>query len=105
MNLYGFLQLPYSISVEYSDQTAMDPPSVNITQTGTIPTEPETFQVHLPCTGKRSAEVSVDISLNVTAYPKLKVNSTRVTVQRTKICLSGELSFKQTLLNIKTGIC
>lgn len=85
------LQLPYSVSIDISDPITLEKPVLDIPWNGTIPTEIETFTVFLLCTGKRSDEVFVELTLNVTADPKFRVNDvTTIVLRRKKVCLEGQ---------------
>lgn len=90
LKLKLFVQLPYSASIESSDTVALHKPSLSIRGNGSIPTEAQTFEIHLPCTGFRSTEVNVEFTLNVTANPKFRANDiTTILLKRKKICLEG----------------
>ncbi|KAK8407468.1 hypothetical protein O3P69_002188 [Scylla paramamosain] len=67
----------------------MAPPSVNVSLTGTVPTEPLTFRLDLPCLGIRSAEVDVILNINVTS-PRPRQPPTVLYFMRRKICLEGQ---------------
>ncbi|CAG9796798.1 unnamed protein product [Diatraea saccharalis] len=76
--------LPYTLHVEVvSHQEAMHTPEFNITSEGFVPTEPQTWQVTLPCTHVVAAEVDITISLNVSTGS----SSTTLHFRRRKICL------------------
>ncbi|KAK9758841.1 WIF domain [Popillia japonica] len=81
-------QLPYILSVNYDNQGVMLPPQMNISTTGVIPTSVQTFRVKLLCTGQKSAEVQVQLQLNVSAHNRLQ-NETSLKFRRNKICLKG----------------
>lgn len=67
----------------------MAPPSVNVSLTGTVPVQPITFRLDLPCLGLRSAEVDVILNINVTS-PRPRQPPTVLYFMRRKICLEGE---------------
>ncbi|XP_026758897.2 tyrosine-protein kinase Drl [Galleria mellonella] len=78
--------LPYKIDVQVmSNSEAMDIPAVrpNISTEGTVPTEPTTWKVDLPCTRTVAAEVEINIMLNVSTGS----SSTTLHFRRRKICL------------------
>ncbi|ODN02920.1 Tyrosine-protein kinase Drl [Orchesella cincta] len=86
----GQKPLPYSASVDISDPITLEKPVLDIPWNGTIPTETETFTVFMLCTGKRSDEVFVELTINVTADPKFRVNEvTTIVLKRKKVCLEG----------------
>ncbi|CAL8127387.1 unnamed protein product [Orchesella dallaii] len=86
----GQKPLPYSASVDISDPITLEKPVLDIPWNGTIPTETETFTVYMLCTGKRSDEVFVELTINVTADPKFRVNEvTTIVLKRKKVCLEG----------------
>lgn len=64
-------------------------PSVNVSLTGTVPADPTTFRLDLPCTGLRSAEVDVTLNINVTS-PRPRQPPTVIYFKRRKICLEGK---------------
>jgi hypothetical protein len=66
---------------------AMLPPVLNISSEGMVPTEPTYFSVQFPCTGLKSAEVSVYMRLNITSPPMYLL------IKRNKICLKGKTMF------------
>ena len=66
-------------------------PYVNISDTGTVPREPTTFTLHLPCTGAESGEVEVTLNINVTS-PRPNLQPTKLFFRRKKICLKGTLT-------------
>lgn len=87
---FPLFQLPYSASVDISDPITLEKPVLDIPWNGTVPTETETFSVFLLCSGKRSDEVLVELTINVTADPKFRVNEvTTIVLKRKKVCLEG----------------
>ncbi|KAE8743696.1 hypothetical protein FOCC_FOCC010737, partial [Frankliniella occidentalis] len=76
----------YQFRMEVGDKEAMDPPTLDIPTRGRLPDFVETFKVHLPCTGRKAAEVDVLIQLNITTNIK-KHNDTVLNFVRKKICL------------------
>jgi hypothetical protein len=83
-------QLPYTMSVEVSDHSALLPPQSNISMVGYVPMQTQTFKIVLPCNGLVDAEVDVNISINVTLDRR---NVTAVTLRRKKFCLKREFSY------------
>ncbi|XP_038207783.1 tyrosine-protein kinase Drl-like [Zerene cesonia] len=76
--------LPYTLRVDVvSHPEALHPPTFSIPSTGFVPTEPQTWQVDLPCTHTVAAEVDVTISLNISTGS----SSTALHFRRRKICL------------------
>ncbi|KAF9423256.1 hypothetical protein HW555_001325 [Spodoptera exigua] len=76
--------LPYTLHVDVTDpQNAMHPPTVNISNEGFVPTEPQTWRVDLPCTHTVAAEVDIVIFLNVSTGS----SSSALRFRRKKICL------------------
>ncbi|XP_065576094.1 tyrosine-protein kinase Drl-like isoform X2 [Artemia franciscana] len=85
-------QIFYNLEVVYPTShylESMEPPFFNISQYGTVPKTPTTFQVTFPCTGKSSAEIDVTIQLNVTGYEKRK-EGLALSFRRKKFCLKDE---------------
>ncbi|KAK3924348.1 Tyrosine-protein kinase RYK [Frankliniella fusca] len=80
------VQVLYQFRMEVGDKEAMDPPTLDIPPRGRLPDFVETFKVHLPCTGRKAAEVDVLIQLNITTNTK-KHNDTVLNFMRKKICL------------------
>lgn len=66
-----------------SHPEAMNPPLLNISSEGFVPTEPQTWRVDLPCTNTVAAEVDITIALNVSTG----LSSTTLLFKRRKICL------------------
>lgn len=59
---------------------------MNISRSGSIPTEIETFSIEMLCTGIRSAEVEVTITIEV-VLNRASNNVTELVFRRKKICL------------------
>ncbi|XP_076038804.1 tyrosine-protein kinase RYK-like isoform X2 [Oratosquilla oratoria] len=96
-----------AITMQYSDPTTTDgegevidaaegvslgplaPPKVNVSLSGHIPQATETFRVDLPCSGLSSAEIFVDININVTS-PRPRNPPIVIHLKRRKICLKGQ---------------
>ena len=70
VNEYSHDTVYYSIHLIHSSGPAMDPPALNVSETGVVPEEDGggKFAVSLPCTGKATAEV--DFLLEVNAEDK-----------------------------------
>ena len=49
--------VPYKMTFIHTPGPAMDPPTVNISMAGLVPSYTDKFRLHFPCTGKVSAEV------------------------------------------------
>ncbi|XP_013177232.1 PREDICTED: tyrosine-protein kinase Dnt [Papilio xuthus] len=76
--------LPYTLHVDVaSEPEAMHPPTFNISSTGYVPTETQTWRIDLPCMGTVAAEVNITISLNISTGS----SSTILNFRRRKICL------------------
>ncbi|CAL4133684.1 unnamed protein product [Meganyctiphanes norvegica] len=63
-------------------------PSLNVSTTGTVPREAETFKFDLPCTGLQNAELAITLNINVTSK-SLRNPPTSVYIMRRKVCLKG----------------
>lgn len=59
---------------------------MNISRTGNIPTDIETFSINMRCTGIQPAEVDVTITIEVTLN-RATNNVTELVFRRKKICL------------------
>lgn len=93
-NVSSLFQVLYNMAIwtnetEPPGPSPMAPPSVNVSLTGTVPQEPITFRLDLPCLGLRSAEVDVILNINVTS-PRPRQPPTVLYFKRRKICLEGE---------------
>lgn len=64
----------------------MPRPAINISKSGEVPQETQTFAIALRCSGIRSAEVEVTISIDVTIN-RATSNITDLVLKRKKICL------------------
>ncbi|XP_076343833.1 tyrosine-protein kinase RYK-like isoform X2 [Tachypleus tridentatus] len=84
---FGGNQLSYVIAIEVNSTEALGTPQLNITRTGIIPNEEQIFRLFLPCTGKKSEEVNINVHMNITAGST--VNMTSLILKRKKICLKG----------------
>ena len=49
--------VPYKLTFIHTPGPAMAAPSVNISQTGLVPTYQDKFRLHFPCTGRVAAQV------------------------------------------------
>ncbi|XP_042874288.1 tyrosine-protein kinase Dnt-like isoform X3 [Penaeus japonicus] len=83
--------MQYMAHIEYDNGEAMALPQLNISNKGVVPVRPETFKVSLPCTGRVSAEVTVNLHLNITTHSR-NHNLTNITIKRKKICLKEEFA-------------
>ncbi|XP_047738198.1 tyrosine-protein kinase RYK isoform X1 [Hyalella azteca] len=83
--------MPYEAAVEYDKSEAMFQPRLNISAKGFVPSEPSTFRLTLPCSGRADAEVLVALHLNVSDRHH---NLTSVTFRRKKICLKAKPEIK-----------
>lgn len=79
-------QLPYNINIVTSDPAVLPRPTMNISQTGNMPTNIETFSIEMRCSGLRPAEVEVTITIEVTLN-RATNNVTELVFRRKKICL------------------
>lgn len=70
---------------------------MNISQTGNIPTNIETFSIDMRCSGLRPAEVEVTINIEVTLN-RATNNVTELVFRRKKICLE-RCDFQAVLFN------
>lgn len=74
------------MNVESSDLEVLPRPTLNISRIGNVPTEIETFSIDMQCSGLRSAEVEVTITIEVTLN-RATNNVTELMFRRKKICL------------------
>lgn len=82
--------LPYQINIGSSDPIVLPRPQLNISRIGEIPQSIETFALDLKCSGVRSAEVDVTISIKITLNRETN-NVTDLVFTRKKICLQSEV--------------
>ncbi|XP_064105791.1 tyrosine-protein kinase Dnt-like isoform X2 [Macrobrachium nipponense] len=73
----------------YEKDPPLATPFVNVSLTGHVPHKVDSFELVLPCTGSRSAEVDVTLNINVTS-PKPRKPPTVLYFRRKKICLEGK---------------
>lgn len=59
-------QVSYAISLVISNMDVVKPPLINITRQGLIPRQEQVFRLTLPCSGLASAEVDIQILINIT---------------------------------------
>ncbi|XP_050520450.1 tyrosine-protein kinase Dnt-like [Daktulosphaira vitifoliae] len=78
--------LPYSWDVESNNGIAMKKPELDIPQSGWVPSHVESFHLKLLCTGVVSAEVRIQLVINITAVNP-KHNDVSLIFKRVKICL------------------
>lgn len=82
--------LPYNINIATSDPAVLPRPTLNITKSGNIPTEIQTFAVIMKCSGLRPAEVEVTITIEITLN-RAANNVTELVFRRKKICVHGDI--------------
>lgn len=68
---------------------ALLPPRVNVSARGEVPVTLQVFRIRLPCSGVVSAEIPLELRLNVTAPSGTRYNDTVLVFKRNKICLKG----------------
>jgi hypothetical protein len=66
--------VPYKMTFIHTPGPAMDPPTLNVSMAGLVPTYADKFRLHFPCTGKVNAEVDTLLQVGQYRY-SLKVNS------------------------------
>ncbi|XP_049534374.1 tyrosine-protein kinase Dnt-like [Anopheles darlingi] len=81
--------LPYRINIHSPDPIALPKPSMNISWQGEVPEHIETFAIELQCSGRKSAEVDITITVEVT-LDRVTGNATELLFRRKKICLMSE---------------
>lgn len=74
------------MNIETSNSDDLPRPTLNISRSGNIPTEIETFSIDMQCSGLRMAEVDVTITIEVTLN-RASNNVTELVFRRKKICL------------------
>ncbi|XP_030756297.1 tyrosine-protein kinase Drl-like [Sitophilus oryzae] len=81
--------LPYILEVKYGpgNKGVLLPPQMNVSSNGVIPTSVQTFRITMMCTGLKTAEITVFISLFVST--REKSNTTIVKFKRNKVCYKG----------------
>ncbi|XP_037942038.1 tyrosine-protein kinase RYK-like [Teleopsis dalmanni] len=80
--------LPYAITIELEhEQEALAAPTLSIPDKGLVPSQIETFLVHLPCTGNATEQVPLSVNMVVRGPPR--TNDTRLHFKRNKVCLKG----------------
>ncbi|XP_050423962.1 tyrosine-protein kinase Dnt-like isoform X2 [Adelges cooleyi] len=78
--------LPYTWYVESNNGIAMKKPELDIPQSGWVPSFVQIFHLKLPCTGVVSAEVRIQLTINITAVNP-KHDDVVLVFRRNKICL------------------
>lgn len=91
--------LPYRINIATSDPAVLPKPQLNITQKGEMPQEIQTFAVEMRCSGIRSAEVDVTITVEVVLNAATN-NVTELVFTRRKICLQEEITSTEDTNNV-----
>ena len=79
---------PNDSTAEGGSPVVLAEPYVNVSLQGTVPTEAVTFALFLPCTGAASAEVDVNLRINVSSS-RPNLPPTQLNFKRRKICLAG----------------
>ncbi|CAH1780904.1 unnamed protein product [Owenia fusiformis] len=76
----------YKMAFKVSNPKAMAPPVPSpLDKDGIVPNTPSNFHISLPCTGKVSAVVSVEIQLNISIFSAS--NLTSLNIKRRKVCV------------------
>lgn len=83
-----FSQPAYTLSTTTSSSTILPIPTPSIPLTGFIPTTPTTFSIYIPCSGLKTAEVILELAINVTTATDPS-QITSILLKRKKICLEG----------------
>jgi len=85
---YRILINSHSASGDPEEASAMYQPHLNISHAGRVPREREIFRISLPCTGRLSAIVQIDLTLqfNVTRSDGAAADSFDVHLTRQKTC-------------------
>ncbi|XP_035713264.1 tyrosine-protein kinase Dnt isoform X2 [Folsomia candida] len=78
----------YTLSTTTSSSTILPIPTPSIPLTGFIPTTPTTFSIYIPCSGLKTAEVILELAINVTTATDPS-QITSILLKRKKICLEG----------------
>ncbi|XP_023348429.1 tyrosine-protein kinase Dnt [Eurytemora carolleeae] len=90
------LPLNYKLSFASSDTSILTQPRVNISNSGSVPSQPQVWGVSVLCTGVKAGEVviTVDLILNRMDINKL-TNTTLLSFKRKKVCSIFDLSVKE----------
>jgi len=84
--------VPYKLTFIHTPGPAMEAPSVNISQTGLVPTYPDKFRLFFPCTGKVAAQVETLLQITLA----IKQKSPEVlNFKRRKVCKLSEVPTHQ----------
>jgi hypothetical protein len=59
--------VPYKMTFIHTPGPAMDPPTLNVSMAGLVPTYADKFRLYFPCTGKVNAEVDTLLQVNLEA--------------------------------------
>ncbi|KAL0268896.1 UNVERIFIED_CONTAM: hypothetical protein PYX00_010680 [Menopon gallinae] len=78
--------LKYSISLHLSNPRPLLNPGLNISQTGYVPTTPQTFSLELRCSGLMDEEIAVTLNVSITINKSTNM-VTNLVFRRNKICL------------------
>ncbi|KAG5674793.1 hypothetical protein PVAND_004741 [Polypedilum vanderplanki] len=82
--------LPYRITIVTADPIVLPRPQLNISRLGEMPQEIETFSIEMKCSGVKSAEVDVTISIEVTLN-RVSNNISELVFTRRKMCLQNNI--------------
>lgn len=84
--------VPYKLTFIHTPGPAMEAPSVNISQTGLVPTFQDKFRLSFPCTGKVAAQVETLLQITLA----IKQKSPEVlNFKRRKVCKLSEEPLSQ----------
>lgn len=75
--------IPYKITFIHTPGPAMDPPKVNVSLSGLVPTHEDKFRLYFPCTGKAAAEVDTLLQISLALVPG---KPQLLTFKRRKVC-------------------
>ncbi len=59
--------VPYKMTFIHTPGPAMDPPTLNVSMAGLVPTYADKFRLYFPCTGKVNAEVDTLLQVSLEA--------------------------------------
>ena len=81
--------VPYKLTFIHTPGPAMDPPTVNVSVTGLVPTHEDKFRLMFPCTGRAAAVVDTLLQISLTLKRKKKPEL--LTFKRRKVCKLEDL--------------
>ena len=90
--LFLLIQIPYTRTIKISDDKVIRSVSMNVSNSGTIPTAREIIATEIICSGLQDTEVEIEFNFNLTIDSGHR-NFTQISFKRKKLCHRGKRQY------------